>query len=130
MASSADDKPERLVPLRINIEQDGYKFRDQFTWNIADKTVTVRTGRDSTCLLAACCAGACLHASSLDTCMQPLMFATILVQDAELPATFKQLIAKAIHDQLEASKQAAMLDLSTRHAHLKVEVSLVQTAGD
>jgi hypothetical protein len=29
------------VPIRINIEQDGYKFRDQFTWNIADKTITV-----------------------------------------------------------------------------------------
>eukprot|EP00045_Choanoeca_perplexa_P008159 m.74826 g.74826 ORF g.74826 m.74826 type:complete len:443 (-) comp14383_c0_seq2:58-1386(-) len=92
LASSADDKLERLVPVRINIEQDGYKFRDQFTWNIADKTVT------------------------------PLMFATILVQDAELPASFKQLIAKSIRDQLEASKQAATLDLSTRHAHLKIEV--------
>jgi hypothetical protein len=62
--------------------------------------------------------------------MQPLMFATLLVQDAELPSAFKQLIAKAIHDQLEASKQAAMLDLSTRHAHLKVEVSLTKTKED
>eukprot|EP00730_Choanoeca_flexa_P002838 TRINITY_DN11199_c0_g1_i3.p1 TRINITY_DN11199_c0_g1~~TRINITY_DN11199_c0_g1_i3.p1 ORF type:complete len:439 (+),score=84.95 TRINITY_DN11199_c0_g1_i3:123-1439(+) len=92
LASTADDKPERLVPIRINLDHDGHKFRDQFMWNANDKTVT------------------------------PLMFATILAQDAELPIACRQLIAKAIQEQLDASKQSAVLDLSSRHAHIKVEV--------
>lgn len=32
-------KEETLVPIRIDLEHEGYKLRDTFTWNLHGKTV-------------------------------------------------------------------------------------------
>lgn len=31
------NKEETLVPIRLDVENDGYKIRDTFTWNINGK---------------------------------------------------------------------------------------------
>ena len=32
---------EVLVPVRLNIDHDGVKYRDTFTWNVNDTTIKV-----------------------------------------------------------------------------------------
>ena len=36
------DEDELLVPIRIDTEQDGYKIRDTFTWNIKGQSNSIR----------------------------------------------------------------------------------------
>ncbi|KAG2234091.1 hypothetical protein INT48_000268 [Thamnidium elegans] len=66
------NKEETLVPVRLDVENDGYKIRDTFTWNINESTIT------------------------------PDQFAEITCEDLRLPVSiFVPLIATSIKDQIQ-----------------------------
>jgi len=67
----AAEQEEILVPIRILIEQDGHKYRDDFTWNLNESLLT------------------------------PEKFAEILCFDNKLPAAkFAPIVAESIRTQL------------------------------
>lgn len=43
------DKEEMLVPIRLDLENDGYKIRDTFTWNMNESSITPEQFADITC---------------------------------------------------------------------------------
>ncbi|KAG0175330.1 SWI/SNF chromatin-remodeling complex subunit [Apophysomyces sp. BC1034] len=64
-------KEDTLVPIRLELEIDGYKLRDTFTWNLNETLIT------------------------------PDQFAEVLCEDLRLPSgTFGPHIARAIRDQV------------------------------
>ncbi|KAI7877998.1 SNF5-domain-containing protein [Lichtheimia hyalospora FSU 10163] len=66
------EKDDTLVPIRLELEVDGYKLRDTFTWNMNETLIT------------------------------PEQFAEIMCEDLQLPpSTFVPLISRGIRDQLE-----------------------------
>ncbi|KAI8644192.1 hypothetical protein BD408DRAFT_413851 [Parasitella parasitica] len=66
------DKEETLVPIRLDLENDGYKIRDTFTWNMNESSIT------------------------------PEQFAEITCQDLRLPtAVFSSLISTNIREQVQ-----------------------------
>ncbi|RUS24612.1 hypothetical protein BC938DRAFT_473326 [Jimgerdemannia flammicorona] len=66
------NKEDTLVPIRLEIDGEGYKLRDTFTWNLNETTVT------------------------------PDHFAEVLCDDLKLPIhSFVQPIAKAIREQVQ-----------------------------
>lgn len=68
------NQPEVLVPIRLDMEIDGYKLRDCFTWNKNETLITLET------------------------------FAELLCDDLDLPpATFLQPIVQSMKQQLEAA---------------------------
>ncbi|KIM36135.1 hypothetical protein M413DRAFT_320258 [Hebeloma cylindrosporum] len=69
---SAEDanRPEQLVPIRIEFDVEHHKMRDTFVWNLNDPIVT------------------------------PEAFAQSLIEDYALAPSYHSLIAKSIHDQL------------------------------
>ncbi|XP_032823685.1 SWI/SNF-related matrix-associated actin-dependent regulator of chromatin subfamily B member 1 isoform X2 [Petromyzon marinus] len=72
---------EILVPIRLDMEIDGQKLRDTFTWNMHEKLIT------------------------------PEMFAEILCDDLDLnPLSFVPSIAAAIRSQVEAFPTDSILD--------------------
>uniref|UniRef100_A0A8C1UEP5 SWI/SNF related, matrix associated, actin dependent regulator of chromatin, subfamily b, member 1a n=1 Tax=Cyprinus carpio TaxID=7962 RepID=A0A8C1UEP5_CYPCA len=74
-------QPEILVPIRLDMEIDGQKLRDAFTWNMNEKLMT------------------------------PEMFAEILCDDLDLsPLTFVPAIASAIRQQIESYPTDSILD--------------------
>lgn len=86
-------KEETLVPIRIDLESDGYKVRDTFTWNMNGKKK-----RDFICgekeSLTECC--------MVETSITPEQFAEITCDDLRLPAsTFSPLIAANIREQIQ-----------------------------
>ncbi|KAI7905416.1 uncharacterized protein BX663DRAFT_499650 [Cokeromyces recurvatus] len=65
-------KEEVLVPIRIELEHEGYKLRDTFTWNLNESLIT------------------------------PEQFAEIMCEDLRLPVNiFSEQIAKVIKEQIE-----------------------------
>ncbi|CAO3694216.1 unnamed protein product [Umbelopsis ramanniana] len=67
-----NQKEERLVPIRIDLEAEGYRLSDTFTWNLNETVIT------------------------------PEAFAAVLCDDLSLPAPlFSTDIAKAIREQTE-----------------------------
>ncbi|KAG6916643.1 hypothetical protein DXG01_006064 [Tephrocybe rancida] len=64
------NKPEQLVPIRLEFDVEHHKMRDTFVWNINDPVVT------------------------------PESFAQTVVEDYALPQSYGAVIAKAIHEQL------------------------------
>ncbi|KAG5734821.1 hypothetical protein E4T56_gene757 [Termitomyces sp. T112] len=64
------NKPEQLVPIRLEFDVEHYKMRDTFVWNLNDPVVT------------------------------PEAFAQSLVEDYALSPSYHAVIAKAIQDQL------------------------------
>nr|XP_023696470.1 SWI/SNF-related matrix-associated actin-dependent regulator of chromatin subfamily B member 1 isoform X3 [Paramormyrops kingsleyae] len=77
-------QPEVLVPIRLDMEIDGQKLRDAFTWNMNEKLIT------------------------------PEMFAEILCDDLDLnPLTFVPAIASAIRQQIESYPTDSILDEQT-----------------
>ncbi|KAG9335360.1 hypothetical protein JZ751_005282 [Albula glossodonta] len=77
-------QPEVLVPVRLDMEIDGQKLRDAFTWNMNEKLMT------------------------------PEMFAEILCDDLDLnPLTFVPAIASAIRQQIESYPTDSILDEQT-----------------
>ncbi|AWP00610.1 putative protein SCAI [Scophthalmus maximus] len=72
---------EALVPIRLDMEIDGQKLRDAFTWNMNEKLMT------------------------------PEMFAEILCDDLDLnPLAFVPAIASAIRQQIESNPTDGMLE--------------------
>ncbi|CEP15818.1 hypothetical protein [Parasitella parasitica] len=66
------DKEEALVPIRLDLENDGFKVRDTFTWNMNESSIT------------------------------PEQFADITCQDLRLPTTvFSSLISASIKEQVQ-----------------------------
>ncbi|XP_028679802.1 SWI/SNF-related matrix-associated actin-dependent regulator of chromatin subfamily B member 1 [Erpetoichthys calabaricus] len=75
---------EILVPIRLDMEIDGQKLRDAFTWNMNEKLMT------------------------------PEMFAEILCDDLDLnPLAFVPAIASAIRQQIESYPTDSILDEQT-----------------
>ncbi|KAI9025326.1 hypothetical protein CLU79DRAFT_745061 [Phycomyces nitens] len=71
MAEQAE-KEDALVPIRIDLEIDGYKLRDTFTWNLNETLVT------------------------------PEQFANVLCEDLRLPAaSFAPQITRTLRDQIQ-----------------------------
>ncbi|EDQ87922.1 uncharacterized protein MONBRDRAFT_37807 [Monosiga brevicollis MX1] len=100
LASEADALEEQLVPIKLTLDKEGYKFRDQFTWNINEPHIT------------------------------PALFAELLCQDAELPSRFAGTFAHSIQQQLDAFRQTQMMDVSTRSALVRVEVCFLVPRPD
>ncbi|POI21675.1 hypothetical protein CIB84_014578, partial [Bambusicola thoracicus] len=74
-------QPEVLVPIRLDMEIDGQKLRDAFTWNMNEKLMT------------------------------PEMFSEILCDDLDLnPLTFVPAIASAIRQQIESYPTDSILE--------------------
>lgn len=70
--SAQADQEDVLVPVRIDMESNGYQLRDTFTWNLNEKILT------------------------------PEKFADILCEDLHLPASqFAEAIVTSIREQLE-----------------------------
>jgi hypothetical protein len=84
------EQDECLVPIRIEIDQDGFRYRDTLTWNLHESLVT------------------------------PEMFAEIACDDFKLPAMLREAIARQIKDQLHefAETTATMLPQQDLVSHL------------
>ena len=81
---------EVLVPLRIELDMDGYKLREVFTWNLHGM-LTYSDGRKTIDL-----------AIPLEPDITPEMFAGTICEDYDIPAsTFLPAIAGSIRSQLE-----------------------------
>ncbi|KAL9542957.1 hypothetical protein MBANPS3_008351 [Mucor bainieri] len=66
------NKDEMLVPIRLDLEIDGYKIRDTFTWNMNESSIT------------------------------PEQFADITCEDLRLPPTiFSHLVSASIKEQIQ-----------------------------
>ena len=77
-------KTEILVPIRLDIEADGQKLRDCFTWNKNEQVIT------------------------------PEMFAEILCEDLDLnPQSFVPAIAQSMRQQIEAFPMEQILENQT-----------------
>ncbi|KAF8241040.1 SNF5-domain-containing protein [Tricholoma matsutake] len=68
------DKPEQLVPIRLEFDVEHHKMRDTFVWNLNDPIVT------------------------------PENFAQTVVEDYNLSANYHAVIVKSINDQLSDFK--------------------------
>ncbi|RCH90418.1 SWI/SNF chromatin-remodeling complex subunit, partial [Rhizopus stolonifer] len=79
-------KEETLVPIRIELEHEGYKLRDTFTWNLNGKITLSLVVID-------------VYLESLVT---PEQFADVMCEDLRLPVSiFSDQIAKAIREQID-----------------------------
>lgn len=82
---------EILVPIRLDMEIEGQKLRDTFTWN--------KNGKILHLIIISFCHFFCFSESSIS----PEQFAEVLCDDLDLnPLTFVPAIAQAIRQQLEA----------------------------
>ncbi|KAF9473240.1 SNF5-domain-containing protein [Pholiota conissans] len=70
IAQEDADKPETLVPIRIEFDVEHHKMRDTFVWNLNDPVVT------------------------------PEIFAQSIVEDYSLAPSYHSIIVKSIQDQL------------------------------
>lgn len=86
-----------LVPIRLNIEQDGFKAKDAFTWNLGDKTVLPRT------------------------------YALQYCHDEELPHVMASPIEHSIREQIEQYTTVAELDLGSRVATIELNIQVGAT---
>ncbi|KAG2872319.1 hypothetical protein PC114_g26447 [Phytophthora cactorum] len=65
-----------LIPIRLDIDVEGYRYIDSFSWNLYEKDFTYET------------------------------FAAALVRDLDLPNCFYKRIAKSIREQVEKAKKS------------------------
>ncbi|KAJ3180015.1 SWI/SNF chromatin-remodeling complex subunit [Geranomyces variabilis] len=75
--SNVASQPETLVPIRLDLDVDGVKVRDTFTWNLHENLV------------------------------QPVKFAELMCEDLHLPAAFVPAIERAITEQISDYHQHA-----------------------
>lgn len=87
---SAEDanRPEQLVPIRIEFDVEHHKMRDTFVWNLNGPFLS-HSVLFSTHLTP-----------NTDPIVTPEAFAQSLVEDYALAPSYHSLIAKSIHDQL------------------------------
>ncbi|KAK6316345.1 SWI/SNF-related matrix-associated actin-dependent regulator of chromatin subfamily B member 1-A isoform X2 [Coregonus clupeaformis] len=94
---------EVLVPIRLDMEIDGQKLRDAFTWNM-----------NGTAPLSIPRVEDCFGATKSKKLMTPEMFAEILCDDLDLnPLAFVPAIASAIRQQIESYPTDSILDEQT-----------------
>lgn len=74
LPSELADRPEQLVPIRLEFDVEHHKMRDTFLWNLNDPVIT------------------------------PEMFAQTLVEDYSLSPTYHGVIVKTIQEQLSDFK--------------------------
>lgn len=88
------NQPEVLVPIRLDMEIDGYKLRDCFSWN------------------------------KNETLLTPEIFAEVLCDDLDLPAaTFIQPIVQSMRQQLEAAPNDNLIsEHADQRAVLKLNI--------
>lgn len=100
---------EALVPIRLDMEIDGQKLRDAFTWNMNGRLVELPG-------LTASAASSLSDSHkppvfSSEKLMTPEMFAEILCDDLDLnPLAFVPAIASAIRQQIESYPTEAMFE--------------------
>nr|BAM72038.1 Snf5 [Coprinopsis cinerea] len=73
------NKPEQLIPIRLEFDVEHHRMRDTFVWNMNDPVVT------------------------------PEHFAQSLVEDYGLPPSYHGVISKSIHDQINDFKAHSFL---------------------
>ncbi|KAI8347593.1 hypothetical protein EDC96DRAFT_520952 [Choanephora cucurbitarum] len=100
-------KEETLVPIRIELEHEGYKLRDTFTWNLHESLVS------------------------------PEQFADVMCDDLKLPANiFSDQIARAIREQIEdynlnaSSLLQEVHEGEARQQELRTVIKLDVTVGN
>lgn len=74
LAPAEANRPEQLIPIRLEFDVEHHKMRDTFVWNLNDPVVT------------------------------PEHFAQSLVEDYALPSSYHSFIVKSIQDQLSDYK--------------------------
>eukprot|EP00035_Acanthoeca_spectabilis_P037604 m.46288 g.46288 ORF g.46288 m.46288 type:complete len:554 (+) comp8735_c0_seq2:77-1738(+) len=86
-----------LIPIMINFEQQGLKFKDSFLWDINDESITPRT------------------------------FAAQLCKDEELPMSCADEIASTIQHQIEQYSTLSDVKLGSRLVTIQLNVQLGTT---
>ncbi|KAH9474828.1 SWI/SNF chromatin-remodeling complex subunit SNF5 [Psilocybe cubensis] len=79
------NRPERLVPIRIEFDVEHHKMRDTFIWNLNDPIIT------------------------------PEVFAQSLVEDYSLAPSYHAIIVKSIQDQLTDFRAHSLVDDDEDH---------------
>ncbi|KAJ3300690.1 SWI/SNF chromatin-remodeling complex subunit [Borealophlyctis nickersoniae] len=83
------ERKEALVPIRLDLEADGIKLRDTFTWNLHGEEEEEEQEEQ-------------------DNLVRPEQFAEVLCEDLQLPpAAFVPAIAKSIREQVDDFYQHA-----------------------
>lgn len=86
------NQPELLVPIRLDMEIEGQKLRDTFTWNKNGQLLNIPSGNRQA-----------LNTIFAESLITPEQFAEVLCDDLDLnPLTFVPAIAQAIRQQLDA----------------------------
>lgn len=89
------NQPELLVPIRLDMEIEGQKLRDTFTWN--------RNGKKITFYKLMVNWGLYKQLYETETLITPEQFAEVLCDDLDLnPITFVPAIAQCIRQQLDS----------------------------
>lgn len=98
---------EALVPIRLDMEIDGQKLRDAFTWNMngENNSVVPSSWNNLWFLLSK------VPVFSSEKLMTPEMFAEILCDDLDLnPLAFVPAVASAIRQQIESYPMDSILE--------------------
>lgn len=98
---------EALVPIRLDMEIDGQKLRDAFTWNMngENNSVVPSSWNNLWFLLSK------VPVFSSEKLMTPEMFAEILCDDLDLnPLAFVPAVASAIRQQIESYPTDSILE--------------------
>ncbi len=112
-------QPEILVPIRLDMEIDGQKLRDAFTWNMNGRLPYTLPEQHPFKLFLNVFYSALRYSLSslvflpgpIEKLMTPEMFAEILCDDLDLsPLTFVPAIASAIRQQIESYPTDSILD--------------------
>jgi len=85
------NRPEQLVPLRIEFDVEHHKMRDTFVWNLNGKLSSIPSNTQNTHTLA-------------DPIVTPEAFAQSMVEDYALAPSYHSVIVKTIQDQLSDFK--------------------------
>ncbi|KAF1806491.1 hypothetical protein FB192DRAFT_1273032 [Mucor lusitanicus] len=94
-------RKEVLVPIRIELEHEGYKLRDTFTWNLNESLVT------------------------------PEQFAEVMCEDLKLPtAAFSDQIARSIREQIDDYNLNASMHHDKQGVELRTLIKLDITVGN
>lgn len=99
-------QPEVLVPIRLDMEVEGQKLRDTFTWNKNGELLYI-----CLCIIQNSYFNEFGNLYYAETLISPEQFAEVLCDDLDLnPTTFVPAIAQAIRQQVDAFPTDNILD--------------------
>lgn len=101
------NQPDVLVPIRVDLEIEGQKLRDTFTWNKNGKWSIVK---------ALFFVNECYESYifNIETLITPEIFAEILCDDLDLnPSTFVPAISASIRQQLDSHPSDNIIEDNT-----------------